>query len=156
MLPKVPKRATASSPQSSVSKEGSWLTSVGDKRPPTWYKDLIVKKTRGKNEANVDTLLQSLREQIKKCSKPEVSKDKTALKATFDKVRGKIHRIVFIEVSGPLLRLNRMLHNEDGLPQLFDQRFNKGVDWPFDIKADAEELYNKVSCIMLQVRHMPE
>ena len=42
-----------------------------------------------------------------------------------------------------LLRKTRMLDNNDGLPQLSDNVFSGGVDWPWYIKADAEELYNK-------------
>ncbi|KAF2839340.1 hypothetical protein M501DRAFT_934149, partial [Patellaria atrata CBS 101060] len=41
------------------------------------------------------------------------------------------------------LRKARILHNEDGLPQIFDKEFNKGCEFPWDIKADAEMLYNK-------------
>lgn len=36
-----------------------------------------------------------------------------------------------------------MLDNERGLPQLFDDVFAGGVCWPWYLKADAEELYNK-------------
>lgn len=36
-----------------------------------------------------------------------------------------------------------MLSNTDGLPQMFDPEQTGGVDWPYDIRADAEEIYNK-------------
>lgn len=29
------------------------------------------------------------------------------------------------------------------MPQMFDTQYAGGVDWPYDIRADAEELYNK-------------
>ena len=48
-----------------------------------------------------------------------------------------------MKVSGALLRSCRALHDEDGLPQLFDASFMGSIKVPWDIRADAEELYNK-------------
>jgi hypothetical protein len=58
-------------------------------------------------------------------------------------VRNDLHELVFQEVDGPLLYSRRMLDNASGLPQLFDTAFMKGIPYPYDIRADAEELYNK-------------
>ncbi|KAF2215976.1 hypothetical protein CERZMDRAFT_35167 [Cercospora zeae-maydis SCOH1-5] len=46
-----------------------------------------------------------------------------------------------------LVRNKRILHNEDGLPQLFDDRFSGSMagEWPWDVKSDAKELYHKWS-----------
>jgi hypothetical protein len=35
------------------------------------------------------------------------------------------------------------MHNERGLPQLFEENYSSSVPWPYDIKSDAEELCNK-------------
>ena len=144
-LPKIQKRTSVASPQSPERSEGHGqeLAAVGDERPPRWYKDLPGPKSRAKNESNVDTLLASLRTQIRKCKTPGFGQDKVIQSKAFTEIRNKLHTIIFCEVTGPLLKLHRMLHNEDGLPQMFDPQYNGGVVWPFDIRADAKELYNK-------------
>ena len=144
-LGKIPKRTSVASPQSPDRVEGQELTLVGDERPPKWYKDTPVPTSRGRNDSNVDILLASLRERIKKCKHPRFAKDPSVQEAAFMDIRDKLHKIIFCEVKAPLLKLYRMLHNEDGLPQIFDARYSGGVSWPFDIQADAKELYNKWS-----------
>lgn len=139
-LPKIPKRTSVASPQSPNRDEGQELTAVGEERPPRWYTNLPAPKSRAKNESNVDTLLSSLRTQIRKCKGPETGDVK---EKAFAEVRNKLHIVTFCEVTGPLLKLHRMLHNEDGLPQVSDRRYSGSVNWPFDIRADAKELYNK-------------
>lgn len=61
----------------------------------------------------------------------------------FDKVRVELHELEFIKVTPYALNKARLLHNRDGLPQIFDSNLSDGVDFPWDIKSDAEELYNK-------------
>lgn len=117
--------------------------STADERPPKWYLDTPQPKTRAKNESNVDTLLRSLREQTTKCKRAHHAKDQASLLKGFDDVRTKLHTIAFTPVTAELLRGGRMLHDSDGLPQLFDSAYTNGVEWPFDIRADAIELYNK-------------
>lgn len=141
-LPKIAKRTSVASPQSPERSEGDQLTSVGDERPPRWYKEIPTRNTRGKNESTADTMLRSLRGQIEKCQ--TAARNGVVQQDVLTQIRDKLHKIIFIEVNGELLKARRMLHNEDGLPQLFDPRYSKGVKWPFDIKADAKELYNKV------------
>ena len=138
-LPQIQKRTSVASPQSPDRSEGQQLPSVGNERPPKWYNETAVPTSRGRNEANVDTLLSSLRTQIEKCQ----SGDRTTREKAFTEIRDKLHKIVFCEVTGPLLKRHRMLHNDGRLAQLFDSRYTKGVNWPFDIRADARELYNK-------------
>lgn len=61
----------------------------------------------------------------------------------FTSIADAIHKAKFHQVDRKILRQRRLLHNDSGLPQLFAQEFSGGVDYPFYIKADAEELYNK-------------
>ncbi|KAK1073383.1 hypothetical protein LTR74_001792 [Friedmanniomyces endolithicus] len=151
---KTPKRAALASPQSPdgstpcsglVSKKTgkSELSSAAratiEERPPAWYKKLKPGSRRNPDEANASTLLGRLRSDIKKCR----GATSAVLEQLFATIRDELHILAFTKVSGQLLRGNRMLHNEDGLPQIFDGKFSNGVTFPWDVMGDAEELYNK-------------
>jgi len=73
----------------------------------------------------------------------KVQKLGTSLPALYNDITEGLHKLAFLPVTDKMLRNARMLSNDDGLPQLFDNAFSGGVDWPWYIKADAEELYNK-------------
>lgn len=108
-----------------------------DRKPPKWYTDLPKPKgTREAHEGGSETALQRLKDHIKKA---KISRQP----ASYNDIVEDLHRLIFLPVSGKLLRKTRLLDNHDGLPQLFDDEFSGGVNWPWYIKADAEELYNK-------------
>ncbi|KAK3073985.1 hypothetical protein LTR53_003932 [Teratosphaeriaceae sp. CCFEE 6253] len=110
-----------------------------EERPPTWYTNLK-NGARKADEGNAWSLFQRLKGDIKRCKDP---KSATPAPVIFDDIRAALHKLAFEQVSGQLLRNTRMLHDQDGLPQIFDQRFGDGVSFPWDLRADAEELYNK-------------
>ncbi|KAK0780012.1 hypothetical protein LTR91_012295 [Friedmanniomyces endolithicus] len=151
---KTPKRAALASPQSpdgstpslglGSKKTGkSELSSAAratiEERPPAWYNKLKPGSRRNPDEANASTLLGRLRSDIKKCRGATGAQ----MEQLFVTIRDELHILAFTKVSGQLLRENRMLHNEDGLPQIFDEAFSNGLRFPWDVRADAEELYNK-------------
>jgi len=108
-----------------------------DRKPPKWYTDLPKPKgTRDANESGSETALSRLKDHIKKTKDPKQP-------SFYNEIMEDLHRLIFLPVSDKLLRKTRMLDNRDGLPQLFDNEFSDGVKWPWYIKADAEELYNK-------------
>lgn len=111
--------------------------------PPEWYRILQVPKSRAKDQANADGALDRLKEEIRKMKKLTASDGARPFRNEFLTIRNYLHALFFVQVDGKLLRAKRMLHNEDGLPQIFDQAFSGGVNWPWDVRADAEELYNK-------------
>lgn len=139
----IPKRPKASiddlaSPQS--------VDSDNEGRPPKWYKNLTRDNKRSRNQSSgVDVLLQRLKAHIEKAQKVAKTGRKAELEAIFNEVRERLHVLVFEKVDGQILRNTKMLDNESGLPQIFDKAYAAGVQWPYDIKADAEELYNKWS-----------
>ncbi|KAK5111601.1 hypothetical protein LTR85_011830 [Meristemomyces frigidus] len=159
--PKAPKRASAASPQSpdgaaptlastsKIPKKGARdtataakqtaksVTAIGE-RPPKWYTDLKSANTRNPDEGNADGLLARLKADIKRCKGNHAVVEQLA-----EAIGEHMHKVAFERISGPLLRKNRILHNEDGLPQLFDQDHTGGVNYPEYVQADAEELYNK-------------
>ncbi|OCK85561.1 hypothetical protein K432DRAFT_286630 [Lepidopterella palustris CBS 459.81] len=61
----------------------------------------------------------------------------------FKDLRTHLHKLEFLQVDRYILKDRRMLDNQNGLPQIFDARFSQGVQYPWDIKADAQELYNR-------------
>lgn len=113
--------------------------------PTLQYKETTRPKiqTRDKDKSEVDTLLSSLKGQIDKCKKPGFGRDKNLHSIVFGTILQKLQSLPFKEVSAQLLKSHFMLDNESGLPQLFDKRYSGGVNYPWYIKADAEELYNK-------------
>lgn len=129
------KSSSAASPQTATT-EPSRLTGA-DRKPPKWYTDLPKPKgTRDAYESGSETALQRLKDHIKKTKDPRQP-------SFYNEIVEDLHRLIFLPVSDKLLRKTRMLDNRDGLPQLFDKEFTDGVNWPWYIEADAEELYNK-------------
>ena len=110
---------------------------------PDWYRNTQVPKSRGRDQANADGALDRLKEEIRKLKKLTASDGLRPFRNEFLTIRDYLHSLVFLQVDAKLLRAKRMLHNEDGLPQIFDQAFCAGVPWPWDVRADAEELCNK-------------
>ncbi|EME82997.1 uncharacterized protein MYCFIDRAFT_215158 [Pseudocercospora fijiensis CIRAD86] len=153
-MAKIPKKnhqavSSSASPQSPVQddeEESGHLLDVGepswggDRQPPKWYGRLKAITKRDAGHGNVQVLLERLKEKIGKIKK--LSRD-AGTERELNELREMIHKVFFIEVTPQLLRNLRMLHNNDGLPQIFDHRYDDKVPWPYDVKADAEELYNK-------------
>ncbi|KAL0264444.1 hypothetical protein SLS55_000394 [Diplodia seriata] len=65
---------------------------------------------------NVDARLEQVKNIIKKCKEGRG----VELEALFDQIRNELHDLVFLQVSDVAVRRKRMLHNDSGLPQLFD------------------------------------
>ena len=108
-----------------------------NRQPPAWYKALPKPNgSRGRDENASETAIQRVKDHIKKA---KFSRDPSL----YNDILEGLHRLVFLTVNDKLLRKTRMMDNHDGLPQLFDKQFSDGIDWPWYVKADAEELYNK-------------
>lgn len=141
-LPKIAKRTSIASPQSPEQNEDGPRSPNNLDRAPQWYQELPQQNARNKKQSSTDILLSALRDHITKGQK--TAQNGASTPVINEQIRIRLHNLVFTEVTGQLLKNNRMLHNADGLPQLFDTRFSKGITWPFDIQTDAKELYNKV------------
>ena len=114
-----------------------------DRQPPAWYKALP--KPDGSRDRNVhdsEPVLIRMKDHIKKAKTPKGQHPGAFASLCKDVLEG-LHKLIFLPMTDKLLRKTRMLDNNDGLPQLFDDAFSGGVDWPWYIKADAEEQYNK-------------
>lgn len=135
---RIPKKARApmASPQSPQS------PAVQDrKNGPEWYQALKKDKKRTRDAGGAERLLQALKGYITRAKKEhEMNEDP---KEAQNKARQTLHQLAFEGVDEKLLRNNNMLHGENGIAQIFDLEFSGEVPWAYDIKSDAEELYNK-------------
>jgi hypothetical protein len=80
---------------------------------------------------------------VKKVRNANAQSKITTLATVSTEIFDRLHKLSFLPVTDILLRKTHMLDNADGLPQLFDKFVCGGVDWPWYLGADAEELYNK-------------
>lgn len=148
--PHMPKRARpsidsiTSPPRSPATAGGNDIDP--EPQPPEWYRKMSLVAKRGTNTGNADALLDRLKDQIAVIKKigPSVNAEE------LNKLRESLHEAPFLAMgaAGPqLLRNKRLLHNNDGLPQLFDDRYAGSMKghWPWDIKSDAEEMYHRWS-----------
>ena len=138
--PSTAKKARESSVASSSESPGLPIGRAGAARePPLWYKQLPKPKgDRGRDESGAETAIGRLKASIR-----AVRASPSALAKESRDIVERLHALIFLPVDAKLLRRTRVLDNNDGLPQLFDSAFTNGVDWPWYLKADAEELYNK-------------
>ncbi|OQO11780.1 hypothetical protein B0A48_03507 [Cryoendolithus antarcticus] len=119
---------------------------ITSRSPPKWYLDQVIKSgKRDGTYSQADTSLSRLKTKITAC------KDTGSSQTIFNDIRTLLQDVAFQHVDGNLLRAKRILHNNDGLPQLFDTSITGSVAWPFDITSDAEELYNKWSEQILEI-----
>jgi hypothetical protein len=118
--------------------------SGADRQPPQWYKDLPKPKgTRGPDDAGVEIVLTRIKGAIKPVKDSNAQTRAATLAEKSAIILKGLHQLAFLPVTDKLLRKVRMLDNANGLPQLFDDHFCGGIDWPWYLRADAEELYNK-------------
>jgi hypothetical protein len=115
-----------------------------DRQPPQWYKDLPKPNgTRDRNQSTEETAITRIKGAIRNIKKPNGQSKAAQLATVSADILERLHKLNFLPVTDVLLRKTRMLDNADGLPQLFDKHFSEGIDWPWYLRADAEELYNK-------------
>lgn len=141
---RIPKKARApmASPQSPRSPAGEEGLVVQDRKlGPEWYQALKKNNKRGRDSGGAERLLLALKEHITRAKKQREKNEDT--QETQNRARQTLHRLAFEEVDEMLLRNNNMLHGEYGIAQIFDTQFSGEVPWAYDIKSDAEELYNK-------------
>lgn len=132
------KQTSSTSASASTSPQPQSPVTMTDLTPPEWYTKMVPEKTRIKDSANADILLQRIKSQIAdaKAKKSDV----------FSKLRDTLHAAPFLEMGekgARLVRFHKLLDNKFGLPQIFDKRYSGDIDYPHDIKSDARELYNK-------------
>ncbi|EKG13924.1 SRA-YDG domain-containing protein [Macrophomina phaseolina MS6] len=107
---------------------------------PKWYTSLTQRRLQdGRGDRNVEAKLEQVKDLIKQCKTQPNKQDMGRL---FDRIRDELHDLVFLQVTAVALRRKRMLHDDSGLPQLFDENLAH-IPFPWDIRADALELYTR-------------
>ncbi|KAK7540150.1 hypothetical protein IWX49DRAFT_203079 [Phyllosticta citricarpa] len=106
---------------------------------PAWYEKIKPQQWQSRAKsggfAGVDAKLGKIKQLMRGCAEKKTN--------AFDDIRRELHQLPFLEVTAVAVRKAQMLHVETGLPQLFESEYSKGVDYPWDIQADAFELYNR-------------
>ncbi|KAF2737162.1 hypothetical protein EJ04DRAFT_510512 [Polyplosphaeria fusca] len=115
--------------------------------PPAWYetvrtnghawKTMMNSKDPTYRQGNI--LLSSLRNNIEFAEKEKASSGK--LYKIFEDLRIQVHKAEFLKVNELILKKTHML--DKGLNYIFESRLD--VPYPWDLKADAFQLYNRWS-----------
>jgi hypothetical protein len=113
---------------------------------PDWYtkinmKSLAMKNldSRGASKKALDCLaaLKALKGYITTCERPNTPEKQLA--ESFQMLRHKVHQAeITLAVDKFVLRKNRMLEEDTGLPRIF---LSKKAKFPWDLQADAWQLY---------------
>lgn len=108
---------------------------------PTWYRKIRPTGRRVSGAASQSASLGRLKEAIRTTTDPRTPE--ASRKAALLRLVKAIHDAMFLKATGSLLRDNRLLH-PDGLPAVFTSSGDSRIpSFPFYIRSDAEELYNK-------------
>ncbi|KAI9829988.1 MAG: hypothetical protein M1826_005161 [Phylliscum demangeonii] len=106
-------------------------------RSSTWYDSIDMKQKYSRSDLNN---LQYLRTLIQKCQK--YADRPRELPALFGQMRQRLHQMEFYDfLSGVIVKMSKVLEDDVGLPQIFDGA--GGVQYPWDVREDAERLYAK-------------
>ncbi|KYG47945.1 hypothetical protein M433DRAFT_462976 [Acidomyces richmondensis BFW] len=135
-FPRIPKKGNHHHAEKEKDKEKVLVAPITE-RPPQWYKKLSYNGKRNPEDTRANQAISHLKHAMKQAQDAMPSSDSKKLDQIWSVIRTMLHTIAFVQVNAQLLRNQRMLHDDDGLPQLFNK------DYPWDIRADAEELYNK-------------
>ena len=112
-------------------------------QPPEWYTkigdgpEIVLVRRRS---ANVLTALSRFKDAIRECEKPPRYSDPALL---FQALREQLHNLEFLAVDKFILKAARLLDNRTGLPKIFNPKYSEGVMYPWDIRADAEQLHSR-------------
>ncbi|KAI4647466.1 uncharacterized protein J4E79_010324 [Alternaria viburni] len=109
---------------------------------PAWYTSITIKDPRmeamTKKRPLALVTLQALKAALTDCEKP--GKSQIELEALYDKIRDFIHKAeIDLQVNTVLLRKAMTLSPDYGLPRIF----KPGTKFPWDLKADAYQLYKR-------------
>ncbi|KAI7189627.1 hypothetical protein KC363_g4834 [Hortaea werneckii] len=111
--------------------------------PPNWYQALKPSGGRIRGTTFESGIIAGVKDAINKAKAHRGSGNDVALQTQFETLSHYLHKAPFMQVTGQLLRDNRVLHKQDGLQQIFDSEYMAGVPYPEWLQADAKELYNK-------------
>ena len=137
------RRTNASASASAKASPNVQSSSPVEGQPPEWYTKIgegpqmtLVRR----KSANVLTALSRFKDAIKECEKSPRYSDPAPL---FQTLREQLHNLEFLAVDKFILRAARLLDNRIGLPKIFNPKYSEGVVYPWDVRADAEQLHSR-------------
>lgn len=92
---------------------------------------------RNDEEERAVELLRQFRGRLTK-----ILKDHSRLDTYVNDLREDLHKLVFAKITSDDVEGERLLSDETGLPTIFDPEHSQGMVWPWDVAADAKEVYN--------------
>lgn len=109
--------------------------------PPAWYDKIKLDQVKKapRPHRSIEEHLDKIKDGIRKCN-DAFAKNMRPDPAEFTKINDGIHRAFFLDLSALTIRVKGLLHNDRGLPAIFN---SSTVDHPWYIKEDAAELYLK-------------
>ncbi|KAI9794008.1 MAG: hypothetical protein M1816_006633 [Peltula sp. TS41687] len=111
----------------------------GTAKTSSWYDNIDMKEKYARSDL---IALQSINTLIKDCQRETARSGN--LDQLFANVRIRLHKMEFFKfVSGVLIKKSKVLDDDAGLPQIFDDTQAKGVHYPWDVKLDAHMLWSK-------------
>ncbi|RMZ32657.1 hypothetical protein D0859_03210 [Hortaea werneckii] len=122
--------------------EGENLTALNTE-PPNWYQALKPSGGRVRGTTYESGVIAGVKDAINKAKMHRGSGNDAGLRSQFETLSRYLHKAPFMQVTGQLLRDNRVLHKQDGLQQIFDPEYMAGVPYPEWLQGDAKELFNK-------------
>ena len=137
------RRTNAGASASAKASPNAQSSSPVEGQPPEWYTKIgegpqmtLVRR----KSANVLTALSRFKDAIKECEKSPRYSDPAPL---FQTLREQLHNLEFLAVDKFILRAARLLDNRIGLPKIFNPKYSEGVVYPWDVRADAEQLHSR-------------
>ncbi|KAI4722625.1 hypothetical protein E4T48_01214 [Aureobasidium sp. EXF-10727] len=114
---------------------------MNDSAPPVWYKDIGLDKVKRapRIPPGIEEHLNKITSGIKKINEA-AAKNMPPTATELKKINDGIHKAFFLDLSALAIRQKGLLHNDRGLPQIFN---SDKVEYPWYIKEDAAELYIK-------------
>ncbi|KAI7156176.1 hypothetical protein KC349_g6445 [Hortaea werneckii] len=135
---------SGSSRRNSSTRQGEGENSTAlSTEPPDWYQALKPSGGRLRGTTYESDVIAGVKDAIHKAKMHSGSGNGAGLRTQFETLSHYLHKAPFMQVTGQLLRDNRVLHKQDGLQQIFDPECMAGVPYPEWLQADAKELYNK-------------
>ncbi|KFY75092.1 hypothetical protein V499_04902 [Pseudogymnoascus sp. VKM F-103] len=102
-------------------------------RSSEWYEKIDMREKYSRGDLQLVAYLRTL------CQNSVAARDDGERKKITAEIRTKLHEMEFFQcVSGIIIKKSRILE-DDGLPRIFANQ--DGVDFPFDLRADAKALY---------------
>ena len=141
---KKPRLSANALPNAPSSKDATLPPSAGTPQsPPEWYTSINLDRAKPKRgDRETVARLRNIGLLVDQAKAEAITKARIR-PGLFDKIRNELHCLEFIDVTEYSVRKAQLLDNDKGLPQFFDTTYSSGVKYPWDIRADAQEVYNK-------------